>query len=402
MPIVAQDRYHAFDAVRAFALLAGIVQHGSMSFVAVSSPVQDISQSWILSVTYYVIHIFRMGLFFMIAGFFARILLYRRGTRAFVQDRLMRIFVPMVVGWCIFGTLAIVILHWGIARTSGPSNSVPWGFTFLHFWFLYYLIIFYVLALTLREAFDGLIDRNGQIRRAIDTIVHGATSSYTAPIILAAPLFVVLLHRNEAWNMWFGIPTAHGFGPEVAALVGYGSAFGFGWFLHRQTKLLGRWQASWHIHLSIGVILTAMCLSIVGIDPKSATTVPAWSRIAYALFYTTAIWFWTFGILGVALRFCSQESQVRRYLADSSYYLYLAHLPVIFFLQAALATVPLHWAVKFPLILVIGLTVLFVSYHYWIRPTFIGALLNGRKYPRREAARARPESAGIPRTLPGH
>ena len=191
----------------AFALLAGIVQHGSMSFVAVSSPVQDISQSWILSVTYYVIHIFRMGLFFMIAGFFARILLYRRGTRAFVQDRLMRIFVPMVVGWCIFGTLAIVILHWGIARTSGPSNSVPWGFTFLHFWFLYYLIIFYVLALTLREAFDGLIDRNGQIRRAIDTIVHGATSSYTAPIILAAPLFVVLLHRNEAWNMWFGIPT---------------------------------------------------------------------------------------------------------------------------------------------------------------------------------------------------
>ena len=87
--------------------------------------------------------------------------------------------------------------------------------------------------------------------------------------------------------------------------------------LHRQTKLLGRWQASWHIHLSIGVILTAMCLSIVGIDPKSATTVPAWSCIAYALFYTTAIWFWTFGILGVALRFCSQESQVRRYLADS-------------------------------------------------------------------------------------
>ena len=77
----------------------------------------------------------------------------------------MRIFVPMVVGWCIFGTLAIVILHWGIALTSGPSNSVPWGFTFLHFWFLYYLIIFYVLALTLREAFDGLIDRNGRIRR---------------------------------------------------------------------------------------------------------------------------------------------------------------------------------------------------------------------------------------------
>ena len=44
--------------------------------------------------------------------------------------------------------------------------------------------------------------------------------------------------------------------------------------------------------------------------------------------------------------------------------------------------VPLHWAIKFPLIVAITLTVLFVSYHYLVRPTFIGALLNGRKYPR--------------------
>ena len=169
----------------------------------------------------------------------------------------------MVVGWCIFGTLANVILHGGIARTSGPSNSVPG----VHISALLVPLLphhFLRAGINAGEAFDGLIDCNGRIRRAIDTIVHGATSSHTAPIILAAPLFVVLLHRNGARNMWVGIPTAPGFGPEEAALVGYGSAFGFGWFLHRQTKLPARWQASWHIHLSIGVILTAMCLSIVG------------------------------------------------------------------------------------------------------------------------------------------
>jgi hypothetical protein len=75
---------------------------------------------------------------------------------------------------------------------------------------------------------------------------------------------------------------------------------------------------------------------------------------------------------------------VRRYLADSSYYLFLAHLPLVFFLQVVFAKVPLHWTVKFPLIFTIALTVLLVSYHYWVRPTFIGALLNGRKYPRRK------------------
>ena len=42
---------------------------------------------------------------------------------------------------------------------------------------------------------------------------------------------------------------------------------------------------------------------------------------------------------------------------------------------------PLHWSIKFPLIVTITLTLLLVSYHYLVRPTFVGALLNGRKYP---------------------
>jgi glucan biosynthesis protein C len=62
------------------------------------------------------------------------------------------------------------------------------------------------------------------------------------------------------------------------------------------------------------------------------------------------------------LRFCSQQSPVRRYLADSAYYLFLAHLPLVFFLQVVFAKVPLHWTVKFPLIFAIALTVLLVSY----------------------------------------
>ena len=65
----------------------------------------------------------------------------------------------------------------------------------------------------------------------------------------------------------------------------------------------------------------------------------------------SSIWSWTFGLLGAALRFCSGASAVRRYLADASYWLYLAHLPIVFGLQVLLMNVPLHWTVKFPLIL---------------------------------------------------
>jgi hypothetical protein len=50
-------------------------------------------------------------------------------------------------------------------------------------------------------------------------------------------------------------------------------------------------------------------------------------------------------------------------------------------LQVALAYVPLPWEVKDPLILVVALPVLFASYHWLVRSTFIGRQLNGRTYP---------------------
>ena len=393
-----QDRFHALDAVRAFALLAGIVLHATMSFF-IFIPAQDVSQSTTLGVAFYVIHMFRMSAFYLIAGFFAHMMFHRRGPRAFVKDRAKRILAPMVGGWLIFGVLAIVVTIWGITRTfagqmppPGAEGGFPPGFPLTHLWFLYYLCIFYALALVLRAVFAATIDRTRRVRGAIDAVIRVAVSSYAAPIMLAAPIAAVL-YLNASWPVWFGIPTPDmGFTPKVPAMVGFGAAFVLGWLLHRQTELLGRWRAAWHVHLVIAVALTAACLSIVGIAPSlaTATTVPgpAWSRLVYTACYTLAIWFWTFGIVGAGLRFCSAESPLRRYLADSSYWLYLAHLPLVFFLQVVFAKVPLHWTVKFPLILAIALTVLLVSYHYLVRPTFIGAFLNGRKYPRRKSTSA--------------
>ena len=394
--MTTQERFHALDAVRAFALLAGIVLHATMSFF-LPIPAQDVSQSTTLGVAFYVIHMFRMSAFYLIAGFFAHLVYHRRGMRAFVKDRAKRILVPMVGGWLIFGVLAIVVTIWGVMRTfagqappPGTEGGFPPGFPLAHLWFLYYLCIFYVLVLALRAVFVAVMDRDGRVRGAIDAVIRIAVSSYVAPIVLAAPIAAVL-YLNASWPVWFGIPTPDtGFAPKVPATVGFGTAFALGWLLHRQTELLGRWRAAWHVHLVIAVGLTAFCLSIVGIAPSfaAATAVPgpAWSRLAYTACYTLAIWFWTFGIVGAGLRFCSAESPVRRYLADSSYWLYLAHLPLVFFLEVAFAKVPLHWAIKFPLILAIALGLLLVSYHYLVRPTFIGALLNGRKYPRRKGA----------------
>ena len=68
-------RLPALDAVRAVALLLGIALHATLSFVPQAGPdawpISDMQKSSELSVLMFVIHVFRMSAFFVVAGFLA-------------------------------------------------------------------------------------------------------------------------------------------------------------------------------------------------------------------------------------------------------------------------------------------------------------------------------------------
>src|SRR5262245_30620705 len=75
---VTEGRLHALDALRAGALLLGVLGHATISFFPDPSWVaDDRDTSAVLLVAFFVAHIFRMSLFFVIAGFFAHLLLQK-------------------------------------------------------------------------------------------------------------------------------------------------------------------------------------------------------------------------------------------------------------------------------------------------------------------------------------
>ena len=93
-----------------------------------------------------------------------------------------------------------------------------------------------------------------------------------------------------------------------------------------------------------------------------------------------AIWTTTFAVIGlVALRFLSGFSAASRYIADSSYWLYLIHLPIVMALQVVVSPLDWPWPLKFAAILLIALPVMLVSYQVLVRYSVIGAVLNGRR-----------------------
>jgi peptidoglycan/LPS O-acetylase OafA/YrhL len=100
-------------------------------------------------------------------------------------------------------------------------------------------------------------------------------------------------------------------------------------------------------------------------------------------------WLMTFGLMGMFRRICPVENPTMRYLSDSAYWLYVAHLPLIVAAQYAVRDWPIPAVPKFLLIVTVVTAFLLWTYQVMVRYTWIGRFLNGpRTRPERAKAAA--------------
>ena len=81
------DRYHGLDALRAGAMLLGILLHGVMSFIEPPVPIWpavDRARSDLIGAFVLAVHAFRLQVFFVMAGFFyvSKMVSRRAATRS--------------------------------------------------------------------------------------------------------------------------------------------------------------------------------------------------------------------------------------------------------------------------------------------------------------------------------
>jgi glucans biosynthesis protein C len=386
------DRLHALDAVRAGALLLGVAFHATLSFLPGPQiwVVRD-TPSETLATFFFVAHIFRMTAFFLIAGFFAHMLVGRRGTGGFIRNRLVRIATPLGVFWLPVMAGIIACFIWGAIVMNGgspPTNQPPpppltlETFPLTHLWFLYMLLWLYAGALLLRLV-GKLVDRNGRIA---DGAMRLVTATPFAAVLLAAPLAIAFAVQ-PMWFAWGGVPTPDkGFLPNATALIGFGTAFGFGWLLHRQQALLGSIARWWAVYLVAAVALTVACLWQLGDSSFLMPMAEGDAKLAFAATYALATWTWTLGLTGAALRFLTRERRAIRYAADASYWIYLIHLPVVMALQVMVFSIQVPALAKWGIVIGGSFLILIASYHLLVRHSWLGRWLNGRKLPWRKPA----------------
>jgi glucans biosynthesis protein C len=396
-----RERLHGLDAVRGIALLLGVVFHATLSFLPGMQiwVTVDSSRSEILSVLFYVLHMFRMLTFFLIAGFFARMSLERLGLKNFALDRLKRIALPLVVAWLPIFMAIVAVSIWSATIANGGKPLAPSpqpalnasNFPLTHLWFLYVLLIFYVVFVVLHVLFG----KNILCSRVVKSLVQ-VIFAWGGVVLIVLPM-ILSFYFNPSWLMWFGIPTPDtGLLPNTTALVIYGSAFGLGWLLNTQPECLRNLEKRWVFFLVVAVIGTISSLSMVGAAPVLMPAAQNNTKLAYAVLYSLAAWNWVFALIGISLRFLSNFNPIRRYIADASYWIYLTHLPLIMALQTLLGKLEWSWVFKFLLILIAAFIILFSSYHLLVRYSFIGVVLNGKRAKRqRNVPNAKPSSLKV-------
>ncbi len=104
-------------------MLLGVALHASLSFIAFPWPVHDTQRSDLLPLLLVAVHGFRMPLFFLLSGYFTMLVYTRRGLRSLLEQRLKRIFLPLVIA-----TATIVPLDTALKgfahRTIRPEPAV--------------------------------------------------------------------------------------------------------------------------------------------------------------------------------------------------------------------------------------------------------------------------------------
>jgi hypothetical protein len=214
---------------------------------------------------------------------------------------------------------------------------------------------------------------------AITRTFVGSMGALVWLVPLSAATYAVMdLSKNTPG---FGADTSTGLIPLPGVLLHYALFFMMGALLFEVPDAMRGFSRRWGLALVGAIVLFPFAAGFALELPWShaivsnagAHRVVAWtSQALYA-------WIASIALLGIFARFLGTERPSLRYLADSAYWLYLAHLPLVVAGQVLLRNVAWPPVVKFVVLTLVSTALLLASYEWCVRRTWIGVLLNGRR-----------------------
>ena len=363
-------------------MMLGLVLHTCITYtvtvVGGAWPIKDpttthLSMDWLV----FTIHIFRMPIFFVVSGFFGALLFYERSAWRMIRNRLSRVLLPFMVFLLLLYPIAILGFGYttlAFAEKINTATSME-GIAFhwklllpastIHLWFLYYLMLLSATFCGLGVVMKKQLGLRLKIHRVFRYVLQRPLSKIVFfPILTWSCLALI----NETWVL-----TSIGFVPDIETFGFYFVFYGFGWVLFKNKELLPTFKKVDWFFTILGLLTITLNLALT----------PHVSNATIMLFNSASVWFLVFGIIGLFVRYANRGASFWRYISDASYWVYQVHFPWV----ALLPGIAANWecSVWGKVVFVLGTStaLCFLSYALFVRSTFIGAFLNGRRYPRK-------------------
>ena len=395
-----EERYFGLDWLRAIATILVVMLHGGLAYTLVpwpgiAWPTHDRFPSSSVDAASWWINGFMMPLFFVLGGFVAAHLLLKRGPRGFLEHRVRRILLPFLFGCLIVlpASLYVWLLGWVVdGRISlrklrslklGEVGENLWGVG--HLWFLQYLFLFCAVMWAVQLVWDmwhavrAARGRRTSVRHGLDSLLDSPPAALLKPLVLALPCALALW-----WEPRIVIGFRNSWHPLAANLLYYAPCFCFGWWmLHRRRSGHHVCRYAW-LHAAASLVVFAFLLPMVREHVAEESTGPR--RIVLCLLFASFAWLSTVGWFGLFLNHFGRPPRWVAYLAESSFWMYLFHHPIVGLAQVSLAGSHLPAWSKFLIASGTAVCLSLLTYEVGVRRTWIGVLLNGRRAPARTDA----------------
>jgi hypothetical protein len=206
-------------------------------------------------------------------------------------------------------------------------------------WFLWWLVVGYA-------AVSAIGSRLPSLRLPSWLVLSPARYLWLIPLTMIPQWFM----GEGGATPIFGPDTSTGPLPIPHVFAYYAIFFGFGALDFKFDDGSARIGRRWWLPLAIGLLaILPLALALLGGWPGPASfAISTPSRRVLSVFLQAAYpWFIAFGLMGLFRRYCPAENAAVRYLSDSAYWLYLAHLPLIIAAQLAVRDWPIPALAKF-------------------------------------------------------
>jgi len=250
-----------------------------------------------------------------------------------------------------------------VVSIAGQKINLLQDASLEHLWFLWFLwwlcVIHYILDYLCHPNGPGSTDKTS-------LIYPGLLVAFVLTCFMQA--WMTLDYFPKVFHLPVGPDFSPGLIPKPHVFLYYAVFFFFGsWYfrLGDNECFLGR-----HWRLALPVAMLVLFPLVLATKEQ---------RFLNTLLQSLYTWLMVLGSIGLANRLVQRESKLFRYVADSSYWLYLTHIPPVLCMQWLFLYLPAPAWVKFTLGFLITMLILFASYEWMVRHTIIGRILNGKK-----------------------